>query len=113
MYGTTWNDVGRTPPHVAWQMLRALRHRPPDRARSGERRETFDAALEQSEQLLTAASMVGCQWLDLYSCSTDWLKRVAPSRLRPRTHAVQSGGYPDTGSQPRLWKQQTGTESHP
>jgi hypothetical protein len=61
MYGTTWKDLGRTPPHVAWQMLRALHHRPPGRARSGERRETFDAALEQSEQLLTAASMVGVQ----------------------------------------------------
>jgi hypothetical protein len=61
MYGTTWNDHERTTPHVAWQMLRALRHQPPGCAESGNRRQTFDAALEQSEQLLTAASMVGVQ----------------------------------------------------
>lgn len=58
MYGNRWNNLERTPPRVVWQMLRALRHLPPGRARSVNGRQTFDAALERSEQHQTAASAV-------------------------------------------------------
>lgn len=61
MYGSTYFDSAITPAPVAWQMLRALRHRPPGRAGHGQRRATFDAALEQSEQLFAAAETVGVQ----------------------------------------------------
>lgn len=55
----TWADLQAVPPARIWQLLRTTRHRPPGRARSGARRETFNAALEQAEQLLTAAGQVG------------------------------------------------------
>lgn len=61
MYGVTYLDMAITPAPVAWQMLRELRHRPPGRAGQGQRRATFDAALEQSEQLFAAAGAVGVQ----------------------------------------------------
>ena len=55
-YGTTWDELGLTPRHTSWQMLRALRHDPPHRAAEDpERRALFSAALEQSEQLFRAA----------------------------------------------------------
>lgn len=59
MYGTTYGDMAATPPDRAWQMLRSLRHSPPGRAARGPRKARFDAALEQSEQLFTAAGGVG------------------------------------------------------
>lgn len=40
-------------------MLRSLRHQPPGRAARGDRKETFDAALEQSEQFMKSASRAG------------------------------------------------------
>ncbi|WP_372511260.1 YaaC family protein [Lentzea californiensis] len=40
-------------------MLRSLRWNPPGRATRGHRKDTFGAALEQAEQLFTAASNVG------------------------------------------------------
>lgn len=42
-------------------LLRQLRSAPPGLAVDGARRETFSAALEQAEQLLTAAGHVGVQ----------------------------------------------------
>lgn len=51
--------MAATPPDRAWQLLRSLRHRPPGRADRGARKETFDAALEQSEQLFAAAAGAG------------------------------------------------------
>ncbi|WP_420850188.1 YaaC family protein [Planosporangium flavigriseum] len=39
-------------------MLRSLRHNPPGWASKGARKATFDAALEQAEQLFTAAQLV-------------------------------------------------------
>ncbi|KZB82894.1 YaaC family protein [Amycolatopsis regifaucium] len=59
MYGQTWLDLGTTPPPVAWQMLRTLRANPPGRAGRGDRKRTFNMALEQAEQLLGAALTVG------------------------------------------------------
>lgn len=59
MYGQLMMDVQLTPPRVAWQMLRNLRHAPPGRAAGGERKATFNAALEQSEQFFTAAAVAG------------------------------------------------------
>lgn len=61
MYGSTYRDRMITPPTVSWRMLRELRGSPPGPAGRGERRETFGAALEQAEQLLTAAAQVGPQ----------------------------------------------------
>jgi hypothetical protein len=58
LYGQTWNELGTTPPPRAWQMLRSLRHDPPGWARKGERKVTFGAALEQAEQLFSAARLV-------------------------------------------------------
>ena len=57
-YSVTYADVGAAPSNVCWRLLRALRADPPINA-DGERRETFAAALEQSEQLFSAASTVG------------------------------------------------------
>lgn len=59
VYGQTYADLATTPPKVAWRLLRSLRHAPPGRAGRGERRKTFDAALEQAEQLFAAAANSG------------------------------------------------------
>lgn len=59
MYGQTYLDLGTTPPAVAWQMLRTLRANPPGSASKGDRKQTFNMALEQAEQLLGAALAVG------------------------------------------------------
>jgi len=59
VYGQTWLDLQTTPPAVAWQMLRTLRANPPGNASKGDRKETFNAALEQAEQLFGAAANVG------------------------------------------------------
>ena len=61
MYGSTYRELRITPATVSWRMLRELRGSPPGCAGRGERRETFGAALEQAEQLLTAAGQVGPQ----------------------------------------------------
>lgn len=55
----TLADLQAPPPKRLWQQLRTLRSSPPGNAASGHRRETFNAALEQAEQLLTAARTVG------------------------------------------------------
>jgi hypothetical protein len=59
MYGQSWSDLGATPSAVSWQMLRTLRHSPPGRATKGARKNVFNAALEQAEQLFIAAASVG------------------------------------------------------
>lgn len=59
MYGQRYVDLEITPPAVAWQMLRALRHAPPGNAAKGKRKATFNAALEQAEQFFTAATVAG------------------------------------------------------
>lgn len=59
VYGQTYLDLQTTPPAVAWQMLRTLRSSPPGNAQRGDRRQTFNAALEQAEQLFGAAANVG------------------------------------------------------
>ena len=43
----------------AWRIIRLLRSRPPERARTGNRRRTFSAALDQGEELWTASTKVG------------------------------------------------------
>ncbi len=58
-YGQQYSDMEATPPLVAWRMLRGLRHRPPGRAKRGERKETFDASLEQAGQFFAAAATAG------------------------------------------------------
>lgn len=48
----------RTSPLRGWSELRVLRHKPPGRAHKGVRKDEFDAAMEQGEQLARAAAMV-------------------------------------------------------
>ncbi|MFF2954095.1 YaaC family protein [Kitasatospora sp. NPDC057965] len=55
----TWNDVLRPRPEEIWRELRQMRHRPPGRASSGDRRATFTSSLEQAEQMFRAAATVG------------------------------------------------------
>jgi hypothetical protein len=56
---STWADLQAVPIKHIWQELRSLRSQKVGRAAGGDRRATFNAALEQSEQLFTAASSVG------------------------------------------------------
>jgi hypothetical protein len=57
---TTWADFLSVEPDEAWRQLRLLRHKPPGAAASSdERRQTFNAALEQAEQLFAAARAMG------------------------------------------------------
>jgi hypothetical protein len=55
----THADLQSVPTKQIWQQLRALRSRKIGRSVRGSRRETFNAALEQAEQLFTAGSAVG------------------------------------------------------
>ena len=45
---------------AVWRQIRALRSHPPGRADRGDRRRVFGSALEQAEQLFTAAEGAGC-----------------------------------------------------
>jgi YaaC-like Protein len=53
----TLDDLAKPSREMVWRHLRALRHQPPGRASGGERRRVFGAALEQAQQLFTAASV--------------------------------------------------------
>ncbi|MGW3147259.1 YaaC family protein [Streptomyces sp. NPDC001177] len=55
----TYRDQSYPPTAAVWRALRELRATPPGYASSGPRRKLFSAALEQSEQLFTAAASVG------------------------------------------------------
>ncbi|KQV16010.1 MULTISPECIES: hypothetical protein [unclassified Kitasatospora] len=55
----TWNDLLKPRPEEIWRELRQMRHRPPGRASSGDRRATFTSSLEQAEQMFRAAATVG------------------------------------------------------
>jgi hypothetical protein len=55
--GGTLEDLASPSPEMVWRQLRALRHQPPGSAGSGIRRRVFGAALEQAQQLFTAASV--------------------------------------------------------
>ncbi|WP_284750801.1 hypothetical protein [Arthrobacter sp. efr-133-R2A-120] len=56
---TTYADLQAVPIKQIWQQLRALRSQKIGRAAKGDRQNTFNAALEQAEQLFTAGSTVG------------------------------------------------------
>jgi YaaC-like protein len=51
-------EVGAPTRLTVWRHIRALRYGPPGRAGSGQRRRIFGSALEQAEQLFTAADGV-------------------------------------------------------
>jgi len=55
--GKTWADLEATPREVSWRAIRSLRADPPGHAR-GSRQATFAMALEQAEQLFTAAAAI-------------------------------------------------------
>lgn len=54
-------EAAETPPARGeeWRHIRALRYQPPGRANKGERKRVFCSALEQAEQLFTAAEEIG------------------------------------------------------
>lgn len=54
----TWADVGAPSRATVWRHIRALRFQPPGRADKGDRKRVFGSALEQAEQLFTAAEAV-------------------------------------------------------
>lgn len=56
---TTHADLQAIPIKQIWQQLRALRSQKVGRAARGDRQNTFNAALEQAEQLFAAGSTVG------------------------------------------------------
>ncbi|ADX75207.1 hypothetical protein Asphe3_41420 (plasmid) [Pseudarthrobacter phenanthrenivorans Sphe3] len=56
---TTHADLQAVPIKQIWQQLRALRSQRVGRAARGDRQKTFNAALEQAEQLFSAGSTVG------------------------------------------------------
>ena len=53
--GKTWSDMESTPREVSWRAIRSLRANPPGRA-IGDRQPTFTTALEQAQQLFSAAA---------------------------------------------------------
>lgn len=55
----TYRDQSYPPTEAVWRALRELRAAPPGRATRGARKEVFNAALEQAEQLFTAAAGTG------------------------------------------------------
>src|SRR5713226_8519062 len=56
----SWLDADGPSRATVWRHIRGLRHQPPGAARKrSQRREVFCAALEQAEQLFTAAEAVG------------------------------------------------------
>lgn len=57
-FGKTYTDLAATPRTVSWRALRSLRADPPGLA-GGERQATFVMALEQAEELFTAAAAAG------------------------------------------------------
>lgn len=56
---STYADFGLMPAVQQWQELRALRAHPIGRASTKDRKDTFNASLEQAEQLFAAAQTVG------------------------------------------------------
>ena len=54
-----WADVGAPTRATVWRHIRAFRSRPPGHADHDKRRSVFSAALEQAEQLFSAAETVG------------------------------------------------------
>lgn len=56
--GRTWDDVQGPSRETVWRHLRSLRHQPPRLAVRGARRDTFTAALQQSEDLFRSAATV-------------------------------------------------------
>lgn len=55
----TYQDRTYPPTEAVWRALRELRAAPPGRATRGARKEVFNAALEQAEQLFTSAAGAG------------------------------------------------------
>jgi hypothetical protein len=56
--GLTWGDLGKPSSQRCWQYIRAIRATPPGFARNGPRSKVLKAALNQSEQLFSAALQV-------------------------------------------------------
>jgi hypothetical protein len=54
----TWADAGAPSRATVWRHIRALRYQPPGRADKRDRKRIFGSALEQAEQLFTAAEAV-------------------------------------------------------
>jgi YaaC-like Protein len=57
--GRSWADLGLSSREMIWRDLRALRAQPPGQASSGQRHKVFASALQQAEELFTAAAAIG------------------------------------------------------
>ncbi|WP_394798281.1 YaaC family protein [Streptomyces albidoflavus] len=88
----TSRDQTHPPTASVWRALRELRAAPPGRATSGSRQKLFSSALEQSEQLFTAAGSVGpaSRPLVLFYGLSQAGRAIAPAR-RSRWMNVASG----------------------
>ncbi|MCH6470704.1 YaaC family protein [Sinomonas terrae] len=95
-------EMGAEPIAQIWQELRALRSQKPGAAKKGDRLATFDAALEQAEQLFTAASVVGTATqpiILLYGLSQLGRAIAASSPLLSNNEYALSGHGIDDGRQ--------------
>ena len=79
----------------AWWRLRSLRHRPPDFAARGERKDTFSAALEQSEQFFRAADSVGYESkpVMLYYGLSQASQAILAAKQDPRVNKQTATGH--------------------
>lgn len=101
--GKTWADLEATPREVSWRAVRSFRADPPGHA-GGDRRATFAMALEQAEQLFTAAATTGPAARPLplfYGLSQAGRALVAARTLgapwKPRGHGIgEASGNSDT-----------------
>jgi hypothetical protein len=104
----THSELRATPLKEIWQSLRALRSQEIGRTTEAGRRATFDAALEQAEQLFTAAASIGtaaqpiplfyglCQLGRSIAAASP---RVANSEYRLVGHGIKDKALEDSARQ--------------
>jgi hypothetical protein len=86
---------------TTWQDVRAMRASPPGRATSGQRRKTFGSALQQAEELATAAEQAGYSTkpILLFYALSQAYRALCAARLRvdwqPTGHGL---AVPNRGS---------------
>lgn len=92
--GKTWADLEATPREVSWRAIRGLRADPPGHA-GGARQATFTMALEQAEQLFSAAVTTGpaARPLPLFYGLSQAGRALAAARTpsdpwKPRSHGI-------------------------
>jgi hypothetical protein len=101
--GKTSADLEATPRAVSWRAIRSLRADPPGRA-GGARQATFVMALEQAEELFTAAAATGpaARALPLFYGLSQAGRALFATRTpgdlwKPRGHGIGEGSGNSTG----------------